>query len=242
MRRWHAAACIASALILVGCVTPNETPTAVETPKTGVQGALATAPPPTEACLSLPGGSITPVNGFTGDGDNTWPKLFPLQSNNKLDARNAKFLVHDPMTDQNRDGFFGIVLLRSSSGTDNNGCWSGGEILGDYAPSTLWASWHNASTGMLDHGMHDKYGMLLGDQGFASGLRIDSVFIFDYGDGISFDNVTDYATTNDFTIRKVHIKYSRDDCIEDDSYLGGTIDEAFLDGCYSGVSAQASPE
>jgi hypothetical protein len=90
--------------------------------------------------------------------------------------------------------------------------------------------------------MHDKYGMLLGDQGFASGLRIDSVFIFDYGDGISFDNVTDYATTNDFTIRKVHIKYSRDDCIEDDSYLGGTIDEAFLDGCYSGVSAQASAE
>ena len=141
------------------------------------------------------------------------------------------------MAPNDRDGFFRIVSVLGTSNTSSNICWSGGEILGQYAPSTLYDSLTDQNN-MTAHGMHDKYGMMLGHEGYVPGIQVENVKLFDYGDGISFDGVLD--PTNTFTIRNVHIRYSRDDCIEDDSYLGGTIYGAFLDGCYSGLSARSS--
>jgi hypothetical protein len=70
--------------------------------------------------------------------------------------------------------------------------------------------------------------------GVVDGIQIERATTFSFGDGIAFD----HAHASGFVIRSVHIKYSRDDCIEDDVLYGGTIDSVFLDGCYSGVSAR----
>ncbi len=128
----------------------------------------------------------------------------------KVDATTAQFLV-----DQGTN-----VPVRVGGG--NGICWSGGEVLGQFEPATSWST------------MHDKYGMIPGSGSSANGIQIQNVTIFSYGDGISFD-VQDDAN---WIIRNVHIKYSRDDCIENDFLNAGTIDSTFLDGCYDAVSAQ----
>src|SRR6266581_437947 len=128
----------------------------------------------------------------------------------KVDATTAQFLV-----DQGTN-----VPVRVGGG--NGICWSGGEVLGQFEPATSWST------------MHDKYGMIPGSGSSANGIQIQNVTIFSYGDGISFD-VQDDAN---WIIRNVHVKYSRDDCIENDFLNAGTIDSTFLDGCYDAVSAQ----
>jgi hypothetical protein len=133
-----------------------------------------------------------------------------LSTSAKVDATTAQFLV-----DQGTN-----VPVRVGGG--NGICWSGGEVLGQFPPSTSWST------------MHDKYGMIPGSGSSANGIKIQNVTIFSYGDGISFD-VQDDAN---WSIKNVHVKYSRDDCIENDFLNAGTIDSTFLDGCYDAVSAQ----
>ncbi len=85
--------------------------------------------------------------------------------------------------------------------------------------------------------MHDRYGMVVGSTGGsgAPNIRVEGLSVFDYGDGISFDSQGD---TN-WSIKNVHVRYSRDDCIENDFLNSGTIDSSFFDGCYSGMSSQS---
>ena len=162
-------------------------------------------PPPTGACLSQAGPLVT-LSGLRTSSYETGS----LASSAKMDATTAQFLVDQSVNVPVRvGGGFGI-------------CWSGGEILGQYPPSTDWST------------MHDAYGMIPGSGSSANGIRIENVTIFSYGDGISFDTQPDSG----WSIRNVHVKYSRDDCIEDDFDNPGTIDSTFLDGCYDGVSAQ----
>src|SRR6185503_9242017 len=116
----------------------------------------------------------------------------------------------------------------------NDICWTGGEILGQYAPSTYWG----------DPYMHSKYGMLPGHT-HAGGNNpiVEKVMVFDYGDGISFDNPDPPAapgTIDNWTIRNAHIKYGRDDCVENDNYYNGTIEWTYLEGCYTTVSSRGS--
>src|SRR6266705_1352466 len=133
-----------------------------------------------------------------------------LAGSAKVDATTAQFLV-----DQGTN-----VPVRVGGG--NGICWSGGEVLGQFEPATSWST------------MHDKYGMIPGSGSSANGIQIQNVTIFSYGDGISFD-VQDDAN---WSIKNVHVKYSRDDCIENDFLNDGPIDSTFLDGCYDAVSAQ----
>ena len=163
------------------------------------------APPPAGACLNQAGPSITLSGAQTSTYDTT-----SLASSTKIDATTAQFPLDTSVN----------VVVRVGGGSGL--CWSGGEILGQFPPSTSWST------------MHDKYGMIPGSGSSANGIKIQNVTIFSYGDGISFD-VQDDAN---WSIKNVHVKYSRDDCIENDFLNAGTIDSTFLDGCYDAVSAQ----
>src|SRR2546429_8844777 len=98
-------------------------------------------------------------------------------------------------------------------------CYHGGQVIGQSPPSTPWTT------------MHDRYGMVVRDAGF---FQVEDVEFFDYGDGVSMDAQGDAQ----WSIRHVHVKYSRDDCVENDFLNSGTIDSSFFDGCYDGMSSE----
>jgi hypothetical protein len=104
-------------------------------------------------------------------------------------------------------------------GGNLNVCYHGGQILGQGPPSTTWTT------------MHDRYGMVVRDAGL---FQLEGVEFFDYGDGVSMDAQGDA----EWSIRHVHVKYSRDDCVENDFLNSGTIDSSFFDGCYDGMSSE----
>jgi len=135
-----------------------------------------------------------------------------LASNTKINASTAQYLA--PITEN--------IPVHIAGGSSI--CWSGGQILGRSPPNTIYNT------------MHDRYGMVVGVTGSTSAgsAKIENVTIFDYGDGISFDSQGDV----DWSIKNVHVKYSRDDCVENDFLNSGTIDSSFFDGCYQGMSAQ----
>ena len=166
-------------------------------------------PPPTGTCLNQAGPSVTLSGSQTSTYDTT-----SLAASTNVDATTAQFLLDTSVN----------VVVRVGGGS--NLCWSGGEILGQFPPSTAWNT------------MHDKYAMIPGSHSSAVGIRIENYTAFSYGKGISFD---DPGLDSGFTIRNVHVRYGRDDCIEDDFFNGGTIDSTFLDGCYDAVSSQEDP-
>src|SRR6266566_3302024 len=193
--------------LVAGVAVGSATITATSEGKNGASTITVTTPPPPPAgsCLTQAGPLVT----LSGLRSSTY-ETGSLAGTAKVDATTAQFLV-----DQGTN-----VPVRVGGG--NGICWSGGEVLGQFPPSTDWST------------MHDKYGMIPGSGSSANGIQIQNVTIFSYGDGISFD-VQDDAN---WIIRNVHVKYSRDDCIENDFLNAGTIDSTFLDGCYDGVSAQ----
>jgi len=104
-------------------------------------------------------------------------------------------------------------------GGNPRACYHGGQVLGQSPPSTPWST------------MHDRYGMVVRDAGL---FQLEGVEFFDYGDGVSMDAQGDA----EWSIRHVHVKYSRDDCVENDFLNSGTIDSSFFDGCYDGMSSE----
>ncbi len=78
--------------------------------------------------------------------------------------------------------------------------------------------------------MHDSYGMIAHQPSF----QLENYRAFNQGKGVSYDG----AENTDWSVRRIYVKYNRDDCIENDFLNSGTIDDSFFDGCYSGVSAQ----
>src|SRR6266581_3274303 len=193
--------------LVAGVAVGSATITATSEGKNGASTITVTTPPPPPAgsCLTQAGPLVT----LSGLRSSTY-ETGSLAGSAKVDATTAQFLV-----DQGTN-----VPVRVGGG--NGICWSGGEVLGQFPPSTSWST------------MHDKYGMIPGSGSSANGIQIQNVTIFSYGDGISFDVQSDA----NWIIRNVHVKYSRDDCIENDFLNAGTIDSTFLDGCYDAVSAQ----
>ena len=200
-------ATVSSSGLVSGVATGSATITATSEGKSGTAAITVSTPlpPPTGTCLTQAGTLVT-LSGFRTSTYET----SSLSASTKVDATSAQFLVDSSIN----------VAVRIAGG--NGLCWSGGEILGQYPPSTPWNT------------MHDKYGMIPGSGGDANGFQAYNVTVFSYGDGISFDTQND----SNWVVKNVHVKYSRDDCIENDFLNAGTIDSTFLDGCYDGVSAQ----
>jgi hypothetical protein len=65
------------------------------------------------------------------------------------------------------------------------------------------------------------------------GFELEDIREFDYGDGISLKD-----NTAAWVIRRVHFKYTRDDCVQNDWLYGGTIDSSFFEGCSTGISSR----
>ena len=193
--------------LVSGLVAGSATITATSEGKSGTSAITVSAPPPppTGTCLTQVGSLVT-LSGFRTSTYETGS----LSASAKVDATSAQFLV-DQATN---------VPVRVGGG--DGICWSGGEVLGQFPPSTSWST------------MHDKYGMIPGSGSSANEIQVQNLTVFSYGDGISFDTQND----SNWVVKNVHVKYSRDDCIENDFLNAGTIDSTFLDGCYDGVSAQ----
>lgn len=96
-------------------------------------------------------------------------------------------------------------------------CISGGTVQGRWPPSTSWEIMHG-TTALEVNAPHVT----------VEDLRVDG-----YGDSISL-----VRSSRDFTIRRVHLSDSRDDCIENDWHNGGTVEDSLLDGCYNAFSAR----
>jgi hypothetical protein len=103
-------------------------------------------------------------------------------------------------------------------GGGGNQCWHGGKIVGTWAESVPWDTMHGAVALNLFSGPD---------------TIVEQVFINNYGDGLRFEK-----SAENFLVRDVHVKHSRDDCIENDFVRNGKVQNSFFDGCYSGISAE----
>ena len=96
-------------------------------------------------------------------------------------------------------------------------CVSGGLIQGTWARDTSWKEMHSTRAIVLD----------------APGATIEDVRIHGYGDSI---RLVDHSTM--FVVRRVHLSFSRDDCIENDWLHSGIVSDSLLGGCYNAFSAR----
>src|SRR5690348_1283099 len=162
--------------------------------------AAAPTPPPRVAgsCLAQTGPLITLSGLETSDYEN--PNLSP---GTKIDASTAQFL--------NKNWF---AVRVSGSGA----CYHGGEIIGQWPPSTPWTF------------MYTTYGVLV-DTG--SNVIVEDAVVYNYGNGISFQQ-----QAPNWTVRRVYFPYGRDGCVENDFQLSGTVDDVLMEGCYSPFAAQ----
>ena len=195
--------------LVTGLAAGSAIVTATSEGKSGSSAITVATPPPPAigSCLTQTGSTVTVSGVRTSQFYNT-----SLADNTKLDGSTAQFLVGASVN-------IPVVFAGGS-----RICWSGGQILGRFAPNTAWNT------------MHDKYGMIPAVTWSASAklAKVENLTVFSYGDGISFDDQGDSA----WSIRNVHVKYSRDDCVENDFLNSGTIDSSLFDGCYDGMSSR----
>ena len=195
-----AVATVDGAGLVTGATAGSATITATSEGVSGTAAVTVTAlPPPSGSCLDQTGPSLT-LSGLQTSAFNNRN----LAPSTKLDAATAQFTTPALET----------IYLAGGA----NICWSGGQVIGRYPPSTSWDM------------MHDSYGMIAHQPSF----RLENYRAFNQGKGISYDG----AENTDWSVRGIYLKYIRDDCIENDFLNSGTIDDSFFDGCYSGVSAQ----
>ncbi len=96
-------------------------------------------------------------------------------------------------------------------------CLSGGRIRGQWSSDTGWKTMHGTGAVVVD-----APGAIVED------LRVDA-----YGDSLRL-----LDRSQNFLVRRVHLSYSRDDCIENDWLHSGTVEDSLLDGCYNAFSAR----
>jgi hypothetical protein len=106
-----------------------------------------------------------------------------------------------------------------SIGGDAGACWVGGRVVGTWAQSTPWSTFHH--TGALNVSI---------PQFTVTGLRVHNI-----GDGIRI-----VAGAKDFRIAGVHLSFLHDDCVENDQLYSGVVEDSLLDGCYVAFSARPS--
>ena len=195
-----AVATVDAAGLVTGATAGSATITATSEGVSGTAAVTVTPrPPPSGSCLDQTGPSLILSGLQTSAFSNR-----NLAPSTKLDAATAQFTTPALET----------IYLAGGA----NICWSGGQVIGRYPPSTSWDT------------MHDSYGMIAHQPAF----QLENYRAFNQGKGISYDGAED----TDWRVRGIYVKYNRDDCVENDFLNSGTIDDSFFDGCYSGVSAQ----
>ena len=201
----HAAVATVDGAGLVTGATPGSA--TITATSEGVSGTAAVTvtpvpPPSSGSCLDQTGPAVTLTGRQTSAFKDT-----TLAPSTKVDASTAQFATA------------ALETIYLAGGSDI--CWSGGEVIGRYPPSTSWDT------------MHNSYGMIAHQPSF----RLENYRAFNQGKGISYDG----AENTNWSVRGLYFRYIRDDCVEDDFLNGGTIDDSFFDGCYSGVSSQRDP-
>ncbi|MBY5161492.1 hypothetical protein [Salsipaludibacter albus] len=104
-------------------------------------------------------------------------------------------------------------------GTAADMCWQGGTVDGRYPDSDTWDQ------------MHDRAGFSI----YAPDFTLLDLRMHNQGDAI---NLKDEASN--FVLRRLHLSFIRDDCIENDALHTGVLEDSFLDGCYTALSARRS--
>jgi len=96
-------------------------------------------------------------------------------------------------------------------------CWVGGLVEGTNDSAETWCRMYvEHNTGIMGHGQ----GMTI------DGIRIHNVF-----DGFNV------ANSPGFTIKNCWVTYNRDDAIENDGFMSGTIDDCLFDGLHVFLSS-----
>ena len=103
-----------------------------------------------------------------------------------------------------------------AGGTDRV-CLTGGSIEGAWPRRTPWDTMHGTGAIVID----------------APGSVVEDLRVDGYGDSIRF-----VERAQDFVVRRVHLSFSRDDCVENDWLHSGTVENSLLDGCYNAFSAR----
>ena len=101
---------------------------------------------------------------------------------------------------------------------DSRVCVSGGTFIGTWPRDTSWNHMHGTGAIVLD----------------GPRATVEDVTVRGYGDSIRM-----LENASHFVVRRVHLSFSRDDCIENDWLLSGTVTGSLLDGCYNAFSARS---
>jgi len=97
-------------------------------------------------------------------------------------------------------------------------CLSGGTFIGTWPPDTSWSKMHGTAAVIVD----------------APRATVEDITVHGYGDSIRLEQQAGH-----FVVRRVNLSFSRDDCIENDWLLSGTVTGSLLDGCYNAFSARS---
>lgn len=134
----------------------------------------------------------------------------------------AEGYLHDPGAPDGARTDYAVYLGQRSSASSEGVCLLGGSIRqGRPHETTTWSTWHETNAPLIVT---------------APRAEIVGTRIFNTGDAIRFA----MSTAEDWTVRGVHIRQAHDDCIENDLLHSGTIEDSFLDGCFTAISAKAT--
>lgn len=176
----------------------------------------ANAADDTFSCLNELTGPLLDVQG-TENVDNDW---FNMENGTRLDARGDVFTS---------ETFPSIIAqypvdIRVWDGRLVTECWVGGAIL---STNPLDITWRDSKNGKGDGiGSHNV------------SLIVDGARVHNAHDGFAFWTRDGGRPEIYWQIRNSWVTYNRDDCIENDFYFGGLVDDSLFDGCYVFLSTR----
>jgi hypothetical protein len=110
------------------------------------------------------------------------------------------------------------------TGGGQDACFVGGLIVGANPPTAGWEETYDQSNGAaFAFGGNQAL-----DRFVLDGIRIHNVW----------DGIRPRAHAGDFVIRNAWLSDARDDCIENDHFSTGLIEDTLLDGCHMAISAR----
>ncbi|MGE5803594.1 MAG: Ig-like domain-containing protein, partial [Gemmatimonadota bacterium] len=203
---WSSSNALVATVTSVGLVTGIATGSATITATSEGQSGMSTITVTAAgSCLD----QVGPLTTLTGVSASPYIEE-NLADNTKIDAREWQSRLPVALDD--------AVKIGGSAGA----CWSGGEMLGAWPPNTIYDV------------MHSKYPMVVGGSGGAQNIRVENVRVFNYGQGIGFDNQGDRY----WRLTGCYIKYDRQ-AIENDFLNSGTIDDCFIEDAQTFLSSRA---